>query len=43
MDTNSIVSISAGHTAFYTIREDDGTVRVHEITDIDDAHKRYGH
>ncbi len=34
--------IGRTHTAFYTIREDDKTVRVHEITDIDDAHKRYG-
>ncbi len=34
--------IGRTHTAFYTINEDDSTVRVHEITDIDDAHKRYG-
>lgn len=29
-------------TAFYTIEEDSNQVLVHEITDIDDAHKRYG-
>lgn len=29
-------------TAFYTIEEDTNQVLVHEITDIDDAHKRYG-
>lgn len=29
-------------TAFYSIIEDDAEVRVYEITDIDDAHKRYG-
>ena len=29
-------------TAFYDIYEDRGEVRVLEITDIDDAHKRYG-
>ena len=34
--------IGRTHTAFYVIDESDATVRVHEITDIDDAHKRYG-
>lgn len=36
--------IGRTHTAFYVI-VDDGTeeVRVVEITDIDDAHKRYGY
>lgn len=35
--------ISRTWTAFYTIEEEDSQVLVHEITDIDDAHKRYGY
>lgn len=35
--------IGRTHTAFYVIREDQSEVRVVEITDIDDAHKRYGY
>ena len=31
------------HTAFYVILEDEHQVRVVEITDIEDAHKRYGY
>jgi mRNA-degrading endonuclease RelE of RelBE toxin-antitoxin system len=34
--------IGRTHTAFYLILEDDREVRVVDITDIDDAHKRYG-
>lgn len=34
--------IGRTHTAFYDILEDAEEVRVVEITDIDDAHKRYG-
>jgi mRNA-degrading endonuclease RelE of RelBE toxin-antitoxin system len=34
--------IGRTHTAFYDILEDDGEVRVVELLDIDDAHKRYG-
>ncbi|MFC6987500.1 type II toxin-antitoxin system RelE/ParE family toxin [Haloplanus sp. GCM10025708] len=34
--------ISRTYTAFYTVLEDEKDVRVLEITDIDDAHKRYG-
>lgn len=34
--------IGRTHTAFYDILEDEEEVRVIEITDIDDAHKRYG-
>lgn len=34
--------ISRTHTAFYTIDRDNRTVKVLEITDIDDTHKRYG-
>ena len=34
--------ISRTYTAFYTILESDGKVRVLEIVPIDDAHKRYG-
>lgn len=34
--------IGRTHTAFYLIDEGGGEVRVVEITDIDDAHKRYG-
>lgn len=34
--------IGRTHTAFYLILEDAKEVRVVEITDIDDAHKRYG-
>lgn len=30
------------HTAFYDVLEDEGEVRVIEIVDIDEAHKRYG-
>lgn len=30
------------HTAFYVVLEDEREVRVVEITDIDEAHKRYG-
>lgn len=30
------------HTAFYKILEDKKEVRIVEITDIDDAHKKYG-
>lgn len=36
--------IGRTHTAFYVIVEEDAQeVRVVEITDIDDAHKRYGY
>lgn len=31
------------HTAFYVILEEEHQVRVVEITDIEDAHKRYGY
>jgi mRNA-degrading endonuclease RelE of RelBE toxin-antitoxin system len=34
--------IGRTHTAFYDIIEDDNEVRVVEILDIDEAHKRYG-
>ena len=34
--------IGRTHTAFYLVIEDEREVRVVEITDIDDAHKRYG-
>jgi len=34
--------IGRTHTAFYLIDEGANEVRVVEITDIDDAHKRYG-
>lgn len=34
--------ISRTFTAFYTINDDSGEVRVREILPIDDAHKRYG-
>lgn len=34
--------ISRTWTALYTVEEDESQVLVHEITDIDDAHKRYG-
>lgn len=34
--------ISRTWTAFYTIEENSQQVLIHEITDIDDAHKRYG-
>lgn len=34
--------IGRTHTAFYDILEDESEVRVVEILDINDAHKRYG-
>lgn len=34
--------IGRTHTAFYDALEDEQEVRVVEILDIDDAHKRYG-
>lgn len=34
--------ISRTYTAFYTIEDEENTVKVLEITDIADAHKRYG-
>jgi len=34
--------IGRTHTAFYDILEDEGEVRVIELLDIDEAHKRYG-
>lgn len=34
--------IGRTHTAFYVILDDEREVRVVDITDIDDAHKRYG-
>lgn len=34
--------ISRTYTAIYTVLEEEKEVRVLEITDIDDAHKRYG-
>lgn len=34
--------IGRTHTAFYQILDDESEVRVIEITDIDDAHSRYG-
>ena len=34
--------IGRTHTDFYLVLEDEREVRVVEITDIDDAHKRYG-
>ncbi|MFB6210412.1 MAG: type II toxin-antitoxin system RelE/ParE family toxin [Halobacteriales archaeon] len=34
--------IGRTHTAFYIILDDEAEVRIVEITDIDDAHKRYG-
>lgn len=34
--------IGRTHTAFYTIIEDANEVRVVEIVDVDEAHKRYG-
>ncbi|WP_336136438.1 type II toxin-antitoxin system RelE family toxin [Natronomonas amylolytica] len=34
--------IGRTHTAFYDILKDDDEVRVVEILDIDEAHKRYG-
>lgn len=35
--------IGRTYTAFYTIHNDEGAVRVREILPIDDAHKRYGY
>jgi len=35
--------IGRTHTAFYLVLEDDKQVRVVDITDIDDAHDRYGY
>ena len=35
--------IGRTHTAFYDIVETGNEVRIIEITDIDDAHKRYGY
>lgn len=35
--------IGRTHTAFYLVLEDDQEVRVVDIMDIDEAHKRYGH
>lgn len=35
--------IGRTHTAFYAILDDEQEVRVVDITDIDDAHKRYGY
>lgn len=35
--------IGRTHTAFYIIDENKNEVRIVEITDIDDAHKRYGY
>lgn len=34
--------IGRTHTAFYDVLEADAEVRVIEIVDIDEAHKRYG-
>ncbi|OAQ51255.1 plasmid stabilization protein [Natrinema mahii] len=34
--------IGRTHTAFYTILDHEEEVRVIEVLDIDDAHKRYG-
>jgi mRNA-degrading endonuclease RelE of RelBE toxin-antitoxin system len=34
--------ISHTYTAIYTVLEDENEVRVLEIVEIDDAHKRYG-
>ncbi|WP_080503430.1 type II toxin-antitoxin system RelE family toxin [Halococcus thailandensis] len=34
--------IGRTHTAFYDIEESSREVLIHEITDIDTAHKRYG-
>ena len=34
--------IGRTHTAFYDVLEEEGEVRVVEIVDIDEAHKRYG-
>jgi mRNA-degrading endonuclease RelE of RelBE toxin-antitoxin system len=34
--------IGRTHTAFYVVLEDESEVRVVDVTDIDDAHKRYG-
>lgn len=34
--------IGRTHTAFYTILDDEGQVRVIDLLDIDEAHKRYG-
>ncbi|MFA9501892.1 type II toxin-antitoxin system RelE/ParE family toxin [Natrinema sp. H-ect1] len=34
--------IGRTHTAFYDVLEDEREVRVVELLDIDDAHKRYG-
>lgn len=44
VDGEEMVRMHIGrtHTAFYVILEDETEVRVVEITDIDDAHKRYG-
>jgi mRNA-degrading endonuclease RelE of RelBE toxin-antitoxin system len=35
--------IGRTHTAFYDVVEDADEVRIIEITDIDDAHDRYGY
>lgn len=35
--------IGRSHTAFYDVLDSDEEVRVIEILDIDDAHKRYGY
>lgn len=35
--------IGRTHTAFYIVLEEEKEVRVVEITDIDDAHKRYSY
>ncbi|WP_233560654.1 type II toxin-antitoxin system RelE/ParE family toxin [Halobellus sp. Atlit-38R] len=34
--------IGRTHTAFYVVLDEDQQVRVVEIVDIDEAHKRYG-
>lgn len=35
--------VGRSHTAIYTVQESAERVLVHELIDIDDAHKRYGY
>ncbi|GAA0209628.1 type II toxin-antitoxin system RelE family toxin [Halobaculum roseum] len=45
VDSEEIYRLHIGrtHTAFYDILEDDQEVRIVDIMDIDEAHKRYGY
>lgn len=41
-ETRYRLHIGRTRTAFYSIEEESREVLIHEITDIDSAHKRYG-